>query len=77
LRASLRSELLLGELPSSAYVSLRISADGETASGTARVWREAVESTQRLLTPELARSSPRQRTDIGADQVKQHQLLTT
>jgi N-acyl-L-homoserine lactone synthetase len=54
LRDSLRNELLLGELPPSAYVSLRISPGGDTASDEARVWRDVVKTTQRSLQPELA-----------------------
>lgn len=53
LRDSLRSELLLGELPSSAYVSLRISPDGDTASDTAHVWRDTIQSARRSLEHEL------------------------
>lgn len=53
LRTSLRNELLLGELPQSAYVSLRISAEGETVSGSARVWRETIESTRRSVAEDL------------------------
>jgi hypothetical protein len=53
LRMSLRKELLLGELPQSAYVSLRISADGETASESARVWRETIESSKRSVVEDL------------------------
>ncbi len=53
LRASLRGELLLGELLSSAFVSLRISPAGDTASGPARVWREAIESTRQSVTADL------------------------
>jgi hypothetical protein len=49
LRDSLRDELLLGSLPPSAYVSLRVGPGGDTASDTARVWREALESTQRSI----------------------------
>jgi hypothetical protein len=53
LRDSLRGELLLGELPSSAYVSLRISTDGDMASDTAHVWRDTILSARRSLEPEL------------------------
>jgi hypothetical protein len=53
LRASLRQELLLGELPQTAYVSLRVSADGDMASETARVWQEALATVQQSLRPEL------------------------
>jgi hypothetical protein len=53
LRDSLRSELLLGELPPSVYVSLRISPDGETASDTAHVWRATILSARQSLGPEL------------------------
>lgn len=53
MRTSLRNELLLGELPQSAYVSLRISAEGETVSGSARVWRETIESTRRSVAEDL------------------------
>jgi hypothetical protein len=54
LRASLRNELLLGELPSSTCVSLRINADDDYAVETAHVWRDALQSAQRSLMPELA-----------------------
>jgi len=53
LRMSLRKELLLGELPSSIYVSLRITADDNYAVETAHVWRTAVETVHRSLQPEL------------------------
>ena len=49
LRDSLRDELLLGSLPPSAYVSLRVGPGGDIVSDTARVWREALESTQRSI----------------------------
>jgi hypothetical protein len=45
LRNSLRRELLLGDLPSTSYVSLRVSSEGDTASATAHVWRETIDST--------------------------------
>lgn len=54
LRDSLRRELLLGELPPSSYVSLRISTKGDTASATAHVWREAIDSTRQSVESELA-----------------------
>lgn len=53
LRNSVRSELLPGELPSSAYVSLRISTEGDTASNTAHVWRNTIQSTRQSLEPDL------------------------
>jgi hypothetical protein len=54
LRDSLRRELLLGELPASSYVSLRVSTQGDTASATAHVWRETTDSTRRSVESELA-----------------------
>jgi hypothetical protein len=53
LRTSLRKELLLGELPQSAYVSLTIGDDGETVSESARIWRETIESTRRSVAEDL------------------------
>jgi hypothetical protein len=53
LRDSLRNELLLGELPPSAFVSLRISSGGETVSGSAHAWREAMENAWRSIMLDL------------------------
>lgn len=53
LRDSLRGELLLDALPQDAYISLRINADGDTASETAHIWRETTESTRRSVTADL------------------------
>src|SRR2546421_4378299 len=52
LRNSLRRELLLGDLPSTSYVSLRVSSEGNTASTTAHVWREVIDSTRRSVESE-------------------------
>lgn len=53
LRASLRRELLLEPLPPSTYISLRISADADTAHDRARIWRETAKATQDRLSMEL------------------------
>ena len=58
LRNSLRRELLLGDLPSTSYVSLRVSSEGDTASATAHVWREAIDSTRQSIESELAAIGP-------------------
>jgi hypothetical protein len=49
LRASLRRELLIGELPSEAYVSLRIGDHGDSAVESARIWHATVESTRQVV----------------------------
>src|SRR5258706_6955879 len=65
LRASLRSELLLGDLPSSAFVSLRIRPGGDTALDTAWVWREATESTRRSVIEDLDDLGEIERTNLN------------
>jgi hypothetical protein len=58
LRNSLRRELLLGDLPSTSYVSLRVSSEGDRASATAHVWRETTDSTRQSIQSELAAIEP-------------------
>ena len=53
LRSSLRKELLLETLPPDLYVSLRISADGDSASAAARIWRETSERARRSVAEDL------------------------
>jgi hypothetical protein len=54
LRASLRRELLLEELPQSSYITLRMNFDNEPVSGSARIWRETIQATRHALSTELA-----------------------
>jgi hypothetical protein len=54
LRNSLRRELLLGDLPPTSYVSLRVTPEGDTVSATAQIWREATDRTRRSVESSLA-----------------------
>jgi len=47
-----------GDLPPISYVSLRVSSEGDTASATAHVWREAIDRTRRSVESELAEIEP-------------------
>jgi hypothetical protein len=68
LRASLRRELLLEELPPSAYVALRVGTSGDTALHDARIWREATRATRQALAAELAEQHLAADLEAGPDE---------